>query len=144
MAGVKSGDLKPDAFESPAKQAELHALVAAYEKFLSDHARGDMAVVYEEAMQHPDWCPIQPEDCWTELPDTLWTPLQRGLIDRMPGERILPRALEIPGATIPRRLKHEAVARIEPESQICTLGVSSGARPRTAKRQCRPVSRWRS
>ena len=69
MAGVKSGDLKPDAFESPAKQAELHALLAAYEEFLSDHARGDMAVVYEEAMQHPDWCPIQPEDCWTELPD---------------------------------------------------------------------------
>ena len=29
-----------------------------------------MATVYEEAVKHPDWCPIQPQDCWTELPDT--------------------------------------------------------------------------
>ena len=36
-----------------------------------------MATVYEEALKHPDWCPIQPEDCWTELPDANWNPLQR-------------------------------------------------------------------
>ena len=78
MAGVKSADLKPEAFESPAKHAELRALLAAYEQFLSQNNRGDMAVVYEEAVKHPDWCPIQPEDCWTELPDAIWTPLQRG------------------------------------------------------------------
>ena len=60
-----------------------------------------MAAVYEEAVQHPDWCPIQPEDCWTELPDAIWTPLQRRLIDAMPGERIIPRALEHPGRDDP-------------------------------------------
>src|SRR3954452_2796541 len=45
MAGVKSGDLKPDAFESPAKHAELKALLASYERFLDTTNRGDMAVV---------------------------------------------------------------------------------------------------
>src|SRR5215213_9932954 len=79
MAGVKSGDLKSEAFESAAKHAEMRALLSAYEQFLVGNNRGDMATVYEEAVKHPDWCPIQPEDCWTELPDTVWTPLQRTL-----------------------------------------------------------------
>lgn len=63
-----------------------------------------MATVYEEALKHPDWCPIQSEDCWTELPDTVWTPLQRLLIDSMPGERFYPSAFELSGIHIPRRL----------------------------------------
>jgi RecB family exonuclease len=121
MAGVKSDDLKTDAFESPAKHAELRALLASYEQFLATNNRGDMAVVYEEAVKHPDWCPIQPEDCWTELPDTIWPPLQRRLIDAMPGERILPRALEIPGATIPRRLVAGSVVRIQPKGDSTPL-----------------------
>ena len=50
MAGVKSGDLKAAAFETPAKHAELRALLDAYEKFLADNKRADMAAVYEEAM----------------------------------------------------------------------------------------------
>ena len=114
MAGVKSEDLRAEAFESSAKHAELRALLDSYEKFLADRARGDMAVVYEEAVKHPDWCPIQPEDCWTELPDTIWTPLQRRLLDAMPGERILPRALEIRRATVPRRLTGVRVDRVQP------------------------------
>ena len=76
MAGVQSQALKPDAFSSPAKHAELVALLSSYERFLEQHQRGDMAAVYQEALQHPDWCPIQPQDCWTELPDTNWNPLQ--------------------------------------------------------------------
>src|SRR3954465_10308932 len=51
MAGVKSGDLKPEAFESSAKHAELRALLAAYEQFLVTNHRGDIAVVYEEALE---------------------------------------------------------------------------------------------
>ena len=90
MAGVRAADLKPDAFASPEKHAELVALVSAYEQFLATRARGDMATVFEEALQHPDWCPIQPDDCWTEQPDVVWLPLQRKLIDAMPGERIIP------------------------------------------------------
>ena len=114
MAGIKSGDLKAEAFESPAKHEEMRALLAAYERFLETNNRGDMASVYEEALEHQSWCPIQPEDCWTELPDTLWTPLQRRAIDAMPGERIAPRTLEVPGAGIPRRLP-ERSALVAPE-----------------------------
>ena len=90
MAGVKSAGLEPGAFESPRKHAELRALLAAYERFLATHNRGDMATVYEEAVEHPDWCPIQQGDCRTELPDVVWAPLQRRLIDVMPGGRIVP------------------------------------------------------
>jgi RecB family exonuclease len=108
MAGVnahgKADSLPADAFESPAKHAELRELLAAYEHFLAANHRGDMATVYEEAVTHPDWCPIQPADCWTELPDVIWTPLQQRLLDILPGERITPRALALPGVTVPRRL----------------------------------------
>src|SRR5207253_3970950 len=107
MAGVHSTDLKPEAFSSPDKHAELVALLSAYERFLNQHNRGDMAVVYEEALKHLDWCPIQREDCWTQLPDSNWTPLQRLLVDAMPGERIDPHALAIAGVPVPRRLSSQ-------------------------------------
>ena len=68
MAGMHASQLLPEAFESPAKHKELHALLTAYETFLATEKRGDMATVYEEAVQHPTWCPIQPADCWTEVP----------------------------------------------------------------------------
>ncbi len=74
-----------------------------------------MALVYEEALAHPTWCPIQPQDCWTELPHANWNPLQRRLIDRMPGERINPRALTLPGRAIPRRLATSQTEPVEPE-----------------------------
>ena len=114
---MKSDDLKPESFESAAKHVELQALLESYEGFLASNNRGDMAVVYEEALQHPDWCPIQKEDCWTELPDVLWTPLQRRLIDAMPGERMMPRAFQLNGARIPRRLDSGAsIDRVSPRS----------------------------
>ena len=112
MAGVRPEDLKPEVFSSPAKHAELVALLSAYEHFLNQNKRGDMATVYEEALKHPDWCPIQSQDCWTELPDTNWSPLQRLLIDSMPGERIYPRAFELSGVRIPRRLVSRRTDRL--------------------------------
>src|SRR6478672_3729336 len=42
MAGIKSADLKADAFEAAAKHAELTALLASYEHFLASTNRGDM------------------------------------------------------------------------------------------------------
>ncbi len=121
MAGVKAGELKPEAFESPAKHIELRGLLEAYERFLAAAGRADMATVYEEALQHSDWCPIQPQDCWTELPATIWSPVQRRLIDAMPGERIVPQALAIPGATVPRRLANVPVERIAAEASTHRL-----------------------
>lgn len=104
MAGMKSETLAAGAFTSAAKHAELRALLLAYEQFLADAKRGDMATVFEEALQHLDWCPIQGDDCWTELPDVIWSPLEQQLLDRIPGERIAPKALALPGTTVPRRL----------------------------------------
>ena len=74
MAGVGPENLKPEVFSSLAKHAELVALLSAYRLFLDHHNRGDMATVYEEALKHPDWCPIQPEDCWTECLTISGTP----------------------------------------------------------------------
>jgi ATP-dependent helicase/nuclease subunit B len=115
MAGIRSEDLKPKAFESAAKHAELKALLASYERFLATSHRGDMALVYEEAVTHLDWCPIQAGDCWTEWPDVVWAPLQRRLIDVMPGERLSPRTLAVPAAVIPRRLSLAKTSRVTPD-----------------------------
>jgi hypothetical protein len=112
MAGVRASQIPPEAFASPAKHNELRALMTAYETFLVTEQRGDMATVYEEAVQHPDWCPIEPEDCWTEYPDAPWTPLQRVLIDSMPGEHVVPRVFEIAGSTLPRRYAGSPVERV--------------------------------
>jgi hypothetical protein len=117
MAGVSSSDLVPEAFETSSKHVELRALLYSYETFLVSGNRGDMAAVYEEAMQHPDWCPIQPEDCWTEMPDVAWTVRQRRLIDAMPGERIAPRAFDLRGTTTPRRLADREVQRVLPDPE---------------------------
>ena len=112
MAGLAPDALTPAAFASPAKHAELVALLRAYEQFLSDHKRADMATVYQEAVLHADWCPIQSQDCWTELPDANWNPLQRRLLDSLPGERMQPRAFALAGIDIPRRLKPRPTMRV--------------------------------
>src|SRR5215207_4407797 len=122
MAGVASAAVPVDAFESPAKHAEIVALLAAYESHLEAQGRADMATVYQEALAHPDWCPIRAQDCWTELPQTLWTPLQRRLLDAMPGERLVPRVLALPGVTVPRRLAAAPVGEVQPDAASHPLG----------------------
>ena len=121
MAGVRPVDLKPEVFASPAKHAELVALLSAYEHFLDQHKRGDMAAVYVEATKHPDWCPIQSQDCWTELPDTNWSPLQRLLIDSVRGERFHPYAFELSGVRAPRRLMSRRTERVIADAKTSEL-----------------------
>jgi ATP-dependent helicase/nuclease subunit B len=104
MAGLGSADVPAGAFQSPAKHAEVASLLAAYEHFLADTRRSDMAGVYQQALAHSEWCPVQPADCWTLMPDVAWAPLQQQLFDLLPGERIVSRVLAIPGASRPRRL----------------------------------------
>jgi hypothetical protein len=112
MAAVQTEALKSEAFSSPAKRDELVALLSAYEQFLEKHKRGDVAMVYDEALKHPEWCPIQPEDCWTELPDTNWGLLHGSFLDSMGGQRISPRAFELSGVPVPRRLRSRTVERL--------------------------------
>lgn len=115
MAGIRAESLPPAAFVSGKKFLEFQSLVAAYEAFLVTNARGDVATVYEEAVRHLDWCPIQPPDCWTQLPDVFWAPLQNNLLGAMPGERIIPKSAELPGSTVPRRFANATVQRVPPD-----------------------------
>ena len=112
LAGVSSTALVPDVFDSPAKQQELRGLLERYEAFLHTTRRGDLATLFEEALRHPDWCPIQPADCWTEWPDAIWAPLPRRLIEAMPGERISPETWRLPAVTVPRRLAPSPATRV--------------------------------
>jgi hypothetical protein len=121
LAGIRAKQLDAAAFESAAKHAELRALLAAYENFLAQNKRGDIATVYEEALEHQAWCPIQPADCWTELPGAAWSPLQQKLIDALPGERILPRAIALPSATLPRRFVAAKVDQVPPDPNTSPL-----------------------
>jgi hypothetical protein len=115
MAGIRAENLPRLAFVSAKKHLELQSLVASYEAFLVANARGDVAAVYEEAVRHLDWCPIQPQDCWTQLPDVFWAPLQGKLLDAMPGARIVPKSAELPGSIVPRRFANAAVQRVPPD-----------------------------
>jgi RecB family exonuclease len=137
MAGIRPQQLTPEAFASPAKHHELVALLSAYERFLHDRGRADMATVYQEAVQHADWCPIQPQDCWTELPDANWNPLQRVLLDRLPGERLEPHTLALPAQTVPRRLqatptqRHQATPATNPLAFLMAPAAAGPAASRT-------------
>lgn len=102
-AGLSAADLPVAAFVAPAKHAELTAVLGAYERYLIDAHVADMPVVLSEALRHLDWCPIQAEDAVVEVPDVFWAPLERRLLDALPGERIRPRALAPAGGRVPRR-----------------------------------------
>lgn len=88
MAGITSAKLAPDAFVSAEKHDELTALLAAYETYLTETNRGDRATVFEEALQHPDWCPIRAEDALVELRGARWQPLEHQLFAALPGDRV--------------------------------------------------------
>jgi ATP-dependent helicase/nuclease subunit B len=120
MAGLGAADLPAAAFTSADKHTELRALLGTYEAYLARTSRGDRAGVFTEALVHPDWCPIQPQDCWTELPEVVWSPLERRLIDAMPGEPIRPPVMVVPGVSMPRRLSSRPI-KTAPESQAAPL-----------------------
>ena len=87
-AGVTAGALAARSFTAlPAKQAELADLLAAYELHLRTAGVADMAMVFDEAPRHPDWCPIAPTDLVVELPGVQWPPVVRRFLDALPGER---------------------------------------------------------
>ena len=126
FAGIRAADLTNATFESELKRAELIALLEAYEGYLKTARVADMAVVFEEAPAHPSFCTIQATDLWIEMPDTIWPPVVRAFLDRLPGERITPRALEIQGLEVPRRM----MALAAPASREPSDAASDAARLR--------------
>jgi len=103
-AGVRSADIPASAFTSPAKHAELVALLQAYEQHLETRRIADMPTVLKEACEHLDWCPIDPSDLVIEAPGVAWPPVTRRFLDALRGSRISPRTLEIPGLDVPARV----------------------------------------
>jgi RecB family exonuclease len=116
MTGLRAHDLDVAAFTSTAKHGELVALIESYERYLETEHVADMPAVFEEAVTHLDFCPVQAADCWTELPDTVWPVRHRRLLDRLPGERIIPRGVGIPGLVRPRRVTPAMVAPVPSDS----------------------------
>ena len=104
MAGITAAALPREAFTGAGKHAELQALLSSYERHLTERRLADRADVYREARLHLDVCPIQPADLHIELPSVIWSPLERRLLDGLPGTRVRPRALALPGLDVPRRM----------------------------------------
>ena len=155
MAGLHAVDLPGEAFASPAKHAELQALLEAYEAYLVEHQLADRASVYREALERLDVCPVLPGDHWIELPVVMWAPLERRLLDTLPGTRVTPVALDVPGLVLPRRAamlsapveltKAEATSDAErlafltrPGSGSATRSTGSTLRPSSGRGACSP------
>jgi RecB family exonuclease len=110
MAGGTAAALPREAFTNQDKHAELRALLAAYEQHLTTRRLADRALVFHEALAHLDVCPIRPADLRIELPTTIWSSLERRLLDSLPGRRVTPRALHLPNLDVPRRMRSLAAA----------------------------------
>jgi hypothetical protein len=104
LAGLRAADLQAGGDIGAAKQAELTALLTAYETHLAAEALADPASLYEEALRHLDLAPIRPEDVRLEMPGLLWAPVERRFLDALPGQRLPASVLSLPGLTPPRRL----------------------------------------
>ena len=103
FAGLRAADVPAGAFASARKQTELLRLLEAHEAHLDRNKLADPPLVFQEAVRHPDWCPIAPGDVVVELPDTVWPPIVRRFLDRLPGQRLRARVLALPGVTRPAR-----------------------------------------
>jgi ATP-dependent helicase/nuclease subunit B len=110
MAGLAASALPREPFADASKHAELQALLTSYEQHLAGRRLADRAEVYREALLHLDVCPIQAGDLHIELPTVIWSLLERRLLDALPGDRVTPRALELPGLDVPRRMSSLAAA----------------------------------
>jgi hypothetical protein len=130
MAGISAAALPREAFTNLSKHAELRALLASYEQHLAERRLADRAEVYREALLHLDVCPIQPADLHVETPTVVWSPLERRLLDVLPGAPVTPRALDLPGLDVPRRMTSLAspMETAAPAPSSNAFGPADGAR----------------
>lgn len=123
MAGVTSQHLASASFGSADKKRELTNLLSSYEKYLAGAKVADMPSVFEEAVRHREYCPIQPDHCWTELPDAAWPLLEQQLIDSLSGEHIEPARVMVRGLRLPRRLRSSPPGSANPLSVTASSDV---------------------
>jgi ATP-dependent helicase/nuclease subunit B len=139
MAGLPSGSLAREAFPSEAKHRELAGVLLAYERWLDEQKVADAAAVIEAALDHPEYCPVLDDDVVIEWPDAGWEPVTRRFLDRLPGVRIVARAIDAPANPLPRRLGLLA-ARAERVAPAVRGGPSRLAWIRSPRRFGSPVS----
>ncbi|MBI3929091.1 MAG: hypothetical protein HY319_26340 [Armatimonadetes bacterium] len=99
MAGIRSGHLTR--LPSTPKRAELKALLRSYEGCLETHRIADRAAVLLEAVSQVERAPVKEWEWVLEMPSALWAPLERKLLDELPGRRL---PAEVPDLPAPRRL----------------------------------------
>lgn len=103
LAGVRSGDLRPDALVAPAKSEELKSLLAAYEAFLAGSKLADTAAVFAEALAEVERAHVAGGRLVLTPDSAGWCPLERELIRRLAGRHIvLPHAVPhgLPGPAL--------------------------------------------
>jgi RecB family exonuclease len=84
LAGLRSADLQPEAFSSPDKHAELHALLEAVESELTRNSLADDAIIFRTATTARGKLPVKLSDEVLELPDSCQSELERKFIDSLP------------------------------------------------------------
>lgn len=118
LAGIGSADLPANAFDSTAKHAELQALLAAYERYLTDHKLADTATLLREATMHVADAPVLARDLLVLDPDLVRAPVERAFLEALPGERSTVPARELPALVRPRRLAAPATL-VPPAAPAC-------------------------
>ncbi len=84
LAGLSFADLRPEAFTSREKQAELGALLEAYERELARTGLADAAAVFRTASEANDKLPVTPGSEALELPGCCRSMLERAFVDSLP------------------------------------------------------------
>ena len=102
LAGLGSTDLRPEAFTSREKHAELVALVEAYERELARSRLADAAGIFRIASEAPVKLPVTPNSDVLELPDCCGSVLERRFIDSLPWRVRGFRVTCAPGVNPPR------------------------------------------
>ncbi|MEW6279209.1 MAG: PD-(D/E)XK nuclease family protein [Candidatus Eremiobacterota bacterium] len=103
MAGLGVEDLQRCL--SGDKRAELCALLRAYEDSLQSNSLADRASVFRHA--RPGRL-VDEDDLVLEFPSVRWKPLERKLLDELPGRKVPPRAVDLQP---PRRLRQARETR---------------------------------
>jgi len=84
LAGLSFADLRPEAFTSLEKHAELAALLEAYERELARTGRADAAVVFRTASEASDKLPVTHWSEVLELPGCCRSVMERVFVDSLP------------------------------------------------------------
>jgi hypothetical protein len=126
LAGLSACALREAISDTPAKIAELRALVSAYETHLASARLADEAAVLRAAAELAGGGVVRTGDVQVLAPRIAWAPLERRLFDSLPGEWIDTDTLRVPGLAWPRRLAGEGARRRDVEAREVFAPIGHG------------------